>query len=95
MTDSAEKLSPNDINRIIQMAWEDRTPLEAISIQFGLSDKVFIILMRSHLNTKSFRRWRARTKGRMTKHKLKTAPTQLRFKSSLQRDITHNKISKR
>jgi uncharacterized protein (TIGR03643 family) len=82
-------------DRIIEMAWEDRTPFEAIELQFGLPEKEVIILMRRSLKPSSFRLWRKRVQGRATKHSgLRSAATN-RFKCSLQRTITHNKISKR
>lgn len=84
-----------EVDRIVQMAWEDRTPFEAIRAQFGLSEKEVIALMRSHLMATSFERWRKRVNGRTTKHKSLRARTVSRFKSDQQRSITHNKISKR
>jgi uncharacterized protein (TIGR03643 family) len=77
------------------MAWEDRTPFEAIEIQFGLKEKDVIAFMRAHMKRKSFEMWRKRMKGRTTKH-LKLREIEMsRFKCNLQRGITHNKISKR
>ncbi len=61
-------MTEQDINRIIEMAWEDRTPFEAIRVQFGLSEAAVITLMRRQLKPSSFRRWRARVSGRKTKH---------------------------
>ena len=61
-------LLPVDIDRIIEMAWEDRTPFEAIYFQFNLKEKDVINLMRSNLKTSSFRMWRKRVSGRKTKH---------------------------
>lgn len=61
-------LSDPDISRIIEMAWEDRTPFEAIELQFGLNESAVIALMRAHMKTSSFRMWRKRMKGRVTKH---------------------------
>ena len=88
-------LSSNQINRIIEMAWEDRTTFEAIQSQFGLSEQQVISLMRKELKPKSFRNWRSRVSGRKTKHsKLRTFETG-RFKFSRQRTISNNKISKR
>jgi uncharacterized protein (TIGR03643 family) len=84
-----------DIDRIIEMAWEDRTPFEAIELQFGLLNKEVIDLMRAQLTANSFKRWRKRTTGRTTKHKELRTVEKGRFKSSLQRTITNNKISKR
>ena len=68
----AIKLSPPleaaDVSRIIEMAWEDRTPFEAIKAQFGLDESAVIDLMRAQLKPSSFRMWRKRMKGRVTKH---------------------------
>ena len=60
--------SLKELDRIIEMAWEDRTPFEAIEYQFGLQDKDTISLMRSELKPNSFKLWRKRIKGRKTKH---------------------------
>ena len=57
-----------DISRIIEMAWEDRTPFEAISREYGLNESTVIRLMRLHLQTNSFKLWRKRVSGRKTKH---------------------------
>ena len=57
-----------DIDRIIEMCWEDRTPFEAIEFQFGLKEKEAIELMRKNLKEKSFKVWRKRVTGRKTKH---------------------------
>ena len=57
-----------DIDRIIEMGWEDRTPFEAIEYQFGLKEKEVIRIMRKHLKIKSFKVWRKRVSGRKTKH---------------------------
>ena len=89
-------LSLVDKDRIIEMAWEDRTPFEAILFQFGLSEAEVIDLMRQHLKTSSFRLWRKRVNsGVSQKHLKKRNPEIDRFKCSRQRQITHNKISKR
>lgn len=78
------------------MAWEDRTPFEAIETQFGLSERDVIILMRSQLKRSSFTMWRKRVhSGVSQKHLFKREPDIKRFKSSLQRIITRNAISKR
>ncbi|TVR84741.1 MAG: TIGR03643 family protein [Saprospirales bacterium] len=82
-------------DRIIEMAWEDRTPFEAIESQFGLSEKEVITLMRKSLKRASFCRWRKRVAGRKTKHKKLRIAEILRFKSSRQKSISQNKISKR
>ena len=88
-------LTPQDIDRIIEMAWEDRTPFEAIEQQFGLNEQAVITLMRRELKAASWRRWRARVQGRATKHQAKSQVDNARFKSTLQRSITRNTISKR
>ena len=88
-------LTDQDIDRIIEMAWEDRTPFEAIEQQFGLNEAAVITLMRRELKAASWRRWRARVQGRATKHQAKSQVDDARFKSTLQRNITVNKISKR
>lgn len=61
-------LSPEDLSRIIEMAWEDRTPFEAIKSQFGLNEACVIALMRTHMKSASFLLWRQRVNGRHTKH---------------------------
>lgn len=88
-------LSIQDIDRIIEMAWEDRTTFEAIEIQFGISEKEVIALMRKEMKASSFKMWRKRTNGRATKHSALKNPEVTRFKCKLQKTITHNKISKR
>ncbi len=79
------ELTPTTINRVIEMAWEDRTPFEAIEIQFGLQEKQVIALMRRHMKESSFRMWRKRVNGRNTKHLRKRDFLQGRFKSSNQK----------
>ena len=88
-------LSDADIDRIIEMAWEDRTPFDAIKLQFGITEQEVIKLMRNNLKQSSFKMWRARVQGRATKHAQKRNFVEGRFKCNLQRSITHNKISKR
>lgn len=61
-------LDAADVSRVIEMAWEDRTPFEAIKIQFGLDEAAVITLMRQQLKPGSFRLWRDRVQGRKTKH---------------------------
>jgi uncharacterized protein (TIGR03643 family) len=61
-------LSQADIDRIVEMAWEDRTPFEAIELQFGLLEKDVIKLMRHEMQTSSFKMWRERVTSRKTKH---------------------------
>ncbi|QIX59856.1 TIGR03643 family protein [Hymenobacter sp. BT18] len=88
-------LSPDDIDRIIEMGWEDRTPFEAIEAQFGLAEKDVIALMRREMKASSFRMWRARMSGRATKHRALRPDDIDGFKSNQQRSISRNKISKR
>lgn len=84
-----------EVDRIIEMAWEDRTPFEAITYQFGISEQETIELMRREMKPGSFKMWRARVQGRSTKHaKLRNGDVN-RFKCSRQRAISDNKVSKR
>lgn len=62
------KLSEEDVSRIVEMAWEDRTPFEAIELQFGLNESQTIELMRTSMKASSFKMWRERVTGRKTKH---------------------------
>lgn len=78
------------------MAWEDRTPFEAIDHQFGMPEKEVIALMRSTLKRSGFNLWRKRVNsGPSQKHAKKQPNDMLRFKSSRQKNISFNKISKR
>jgi uncharacterized protein (TIGR03643 family) len=89
-------LSERDLDRIIEMAWEDRTPFEAILFQFGLPEKEVIQLMRTELKASSFKLWRKRVNsGVSQKHLKKRNPEINRFKCSRQKSISGNKISKR
>jgi uncharacterized protein (TIGR03643 family) len=90
-----KQLSLQDKDRIIEMAWEDRTPFEAIELQFCLPEKEVIELMRREMKASSFKMWRKRMNGRSTKHALLRIKDVNRFKSSRQRSISLNKISKR
>lgn len=88
--------SIDELDRIIEMAWEDRTPFEAIEYQFGLSESEVIKLMRRTLKEKSFKLWRKRVNsGVSTKHLKKRSAEINRFKCSRQKSISNNKISKR
>lgn len=83
-------------DRIIEMAWEDRTPFEAIEFQFGITESEVIEVMRRELKPSSFRLWRKRVNsGVSQKHLMKRNPEIDRFKCTRQRTISHNKISKR
>lgn len=89
-------MTVEDLDRVIEMAWEDRTPFEAILMQFGLRESQVIDLMRKELKRSSFNRWRKRVNsGVSQKHLHKRSDEIDRFKCSRQRNITHNKISKR
>lgn len=90
-----ENLSEQDIDRIIEMAWEDRTPFDAILLQFGIKEAEVIKLMRNELKPSSWRLWRARVQGRSTKHNALRGFEVGRHKCAMQRQITGNKISKR
>jgi uncharacterized protein (TIGR03643 family) len=91
-----EQFSERELDRIIEMAWEDRTPFEALLFQFGLPEKEVIKLMRGKLKASSFKRWRKRVNsGVSQKHLKKRSPDMLRFKCSRQSAISGNKISKR
>jgi len=88
-------VTPEEKNRIIEMAWEDRTTFDAIKRQFGLAEQEVINLMRKEMKPSSFRMWRERVQGRKTKHAALRSFVEGRHKCSLQRTITNNKISKR
>ncbi len=87
--------SPEETDRIIEMAWEDRTPFEAIEGQFGLSEQEVIKLMRNNLQRKSWERWRKRVSGRKTKHQKLRSREVNRFVSQAQNPITNNRIAKK
>ena len=87
-------LETRDVDRVISMAWEDRTPFDAIKNQFNLDESRVIRLMRLELKPSSFKRWRKRVNGRKTKHLSLLKSKIVRFKSKSQRDISNNKISK-
>ncbi|WP_088323570.1 TIGR03643 family protein [Polaribacter tangerinus] len=90
-----EKLNNIAIDRIIEMAWEDRTTFESIEFQFGLKEQEVIELMRREMKPKSFKMWRQRVQGRKTKHQKLRTFEKGRFKCSRQRSISNNSISKR
>lgn len=89
------KFNERETDRIIEMAWEDRTTFEAIRYQFNIIEAEVIELMRLQLKTGSFRLWRQRVQGRKTKHQKLRENEVGRFKSSRQRSISNNKVSKR
>ena len=88
-------LTELEIDRIIEMAWEDRTPFEAIEYQFELTEKEVIELMRTEMTERNWKKWRKRVQGRKTKHNSLRDSNVNRFKSSRQKNITGNRISKR
>lgn len=88
-------LRPHQVDRIIGMAWEDRTPFDAIETQFGLSEDEVIDFMRRNLKRKSWERWRKRVSGRNTKHRMKRSEEVNRFVSPAQNPITNNRIAKK
>ncbi|TPV33199.1 TIGR03643 family protein [Paucihalobacter ruber] len=88
-------LNPEQIDRIIEMAWEDRTPFDAILLQFNLKEQEVINLMRREMKPGSFKLWRKRVSGRKTKHAKLRNFTEGRFKCSRQKSISNNSISKR
>ncbi len=84
-----------EIDRIIEMAWEDRTPFDAIEFQFGLKESDVKALMKRELKFSSYKLWRERVENCKTKHKSKRVSEINRFKCKQQRAISNNKISKR
>ena len=86
--------SPADLDRLIEMAWEDRTPFEAIEAQFGVDEAQVIVLLRRELKPASWRRWRARVQGRATKHAARSGVPDARFRSAAQRSISGNRRAK-
>ena len=82
-------------DRIIEMAWEDRTQFDAIEYQFGLKEADVKVLMKKELKFSSYKLWRKRVENCKTKHLKKRVEGIDRFKCNLQRTITNNKISKR
>ena len=80
-----DPLPPDSIDRIIEMAWEDRTPFEAIEVQFGLKENEVRALMRREIKPSSFRMWRERVTGRKTKHAAMRSEGITRFKSKNQK----------
>lgn len=73
-TRSIPSLQAGDVSSVIQMAWEDRTSFETIKERFGFSESDVVRLMRTELKPNSFRLWRERMKGRVTKHRSLRSP---------------------
>ncbi|NEQ96134.1 MAG: TIGR03643 family protein [Cyanothece sp. SIO2G6] len=82
---SLDTLDGAAIDRVVEMAWEDRTPFDAIAHQFGLQEKEVIALMRRHMKASSFKMWRKRVTGRQTKHGKRRDFSVGRFKSQNQK----------
>lgn len=80
-------LSDADISRVVEMAWEDRTSFEAIEAQFGLNESAVVTLMRSHMKPSSFRMWRKRMAGRVTKHAALRSPEVNRHRANHRRQV--------
>ena len=90
------QFTEKELDRIIEMAWEDRTPFEAILFQFGIPEKEVIRTMRNTLKESSFKRWRKRVNSGVSQKHLKKRSSDInRFKCSRQTAISGNKISKR
>ena len=94
-TKRPRELTMDDKDRIVEMALEDRTPFDAIFYQFGLRESEVRELMKAELRFSSYRRWRGRVEACATKHLEKRSSEIKRFRSSRQRAISQNKISKR
>jgi uncharacterized protein (TIGR03643 family) len=90
-----KKLTDIEIDRIVEMGWEDRTPFDAIKMQFGLKEQEVITIMRRNMKPSSFKLWRKRVQGRKTKHLKKRSDEVGRFKCTRQKGISNNKVSKR
>ena len=89
-------MEQKDIDRIIEMAWEDRTPFEAIKGQFKICEPDIISIMQRELKRSSFNLWRKRVNSCVSQKHLKKRSVEIsRFKCSRQRTISGNKISKR
>ena len=92
---SKKEFTAIQMDRIIEMAWEDRTTFEAIKFQFDLNEADVKVLMKNQLKFSSYKLWRKRVENCKTKHLAKRVVGIDRFKCNLQRAITNNKISKR
>lgn len=90
-----QEFTPQQTDRIIEMAWEDRTPFEAIRFQFGLTEDKVKALMKRELKFSSYKLWRERVERCHTKHAHRRNPEIDRFRCSRQKAISGNRISKR
>lgn len=82
MSAATAPLSAAELSRVVEMAWEDRTPFEAIERQFGLNESAVVALMRRTLKQRSFKMWRQRMAGRVTKHASLRHPDTQRHRAS-------------
>lgn len=89
------QLTDTAVDRIVEMAWEDRTPFEAIRFQFGLSEAEVVQLMKSEMTLRNWKKWRARVHGRKTKHSALRDGAVSRFRADRQKAISRNRITKR
>jgi uncharacterized protein (TIGR03643 family) len=80
-----KEFTESEIDRIIGMAWEDRTTFDVIEDQFGISESEVIKIMRANMKLSSFKMWRKRVHGRKTKHRALASKDMTRFHSSDQR----------
>lgn len=86
---ATDYLTAEDIDRIVEMAWEDRTPFDLIELQFGLKEKDVIKLMRKEMKESSFRMWRKRVNNRGTKHAALRSKEVKRFRAPDQKPISY------
>lgn len=93
MIQKIKKLSTQEIDRVIEMAWEDRTPFEAIKFQFDLSEQEVIALMKQEMRLNNWKKWRKRVQGRTTKHLKKRNFVSGSFKCTRQKNISGNRIT--
>ena len=84
-------LNTADLSRVIEMAWEDHTPFEAIEQLYGLSEPQVIVLIRQSMKPSSFRMWRKRVTGRASKHLARRATDQAREYAAAQYKIGHGR----
>ena len=89
-----EPLNDQVIDRIVEMAWEDRTSFDGILRQFGVAEAEVIAIMRREMHPNNFKKWRARVQGRSTKHEKLRVEDVNRFHSRMQRTISGNRKSK-
>jgi uncharacterized protein (TIGR03643 family) len=95
LSNNTKQLTDEETNRIIEMAWEDRTSFDAIFRQFGVSEAQVKQIMRREMKNSSWLMWRKRVCGRVTKHEKNVAISEFKFKCSRQKSISLNKVSKK